>query len=178
MKASEVERWVRRSRQPRHREAVPDRLPGAAARPINLPWLWAMSTTRPHRAGEPPDGRADDPGRLRTSIGRAHVEAAARKAPSLAAKRVTPHVLRHSCAMHTLAATGDIRKVALWLGHASIQSTEHYLRADPTRSSPCSPRTARPRSRPAASEPPSDRTRSERVAALTRQQTYGLVRLA
>ena len=28
-------------------------------------------------------------------------------------------------------ATGDIRKVALWLGHASIQSTEHYLRADP-----------------------------------------------
>jgi len=61
----------------------------------------------------------------------AHVAAAVCKAPSLAAKRVTPHVLRHSCAMHTLAATGDIRKVALWLGHASIQSTEHYLRADP-----------------------------------------------
>ena len=33
--------------------------------------------------------------------------------------------------MHTLAATGDIRKVALWLGHASLQSTEAYLRADP-----------------------------------------------
>ena len=60
-----------------------------------------------------------------------HVEAAVRKVPALAGKRVTPHVLRHSCAMHTLAATGDIRKVALWLGHASIQSTEHYLRADP-----------------------------------------------
>ena len=60
-----------------------------------------------------------------------HVSAATRKAPSLAAKRVTPHVLRHSCAMHTLAATGDVRKVALWLGHASMQSTEHYLRADP-----------------------------------------------
>jgi site-specific recombinase XerD len=60
-----------------------------------------------------------------------HVAAAARKQPSLAAKRVTPHVLRHSCAMHTLAATGDIRKVALWLGHASILSTEAYLRADP-----------------------------------------------
>ena len=61
-----------------------------------------------------------------------HVAAATRKTPSLAAKRITPHVLRHSCAMHTLAATGDVRKVALWLGHASIQSTEHYLRADPT----------------------------------------------
>ena len=34
--------------------------------------------------------------------------------------------------MHTLHATGDIRKVSLWLGHASLQSTEVYLRADPT----------------------------------------------
>jgi hypothetical protein len=60
-----------------------------------------------------------------------HVKTAATKQPSILGKRVTPHVLRHSCAMHTLAATGDIRKVALWLGHASIQSTETYLRADP-----------------------------------------------
>jgi integrase/recombinase XerD len=60
-----------------------------------------------------------------------HVAAAAQKEPSLAHKRVTPHVLRHSCAMHSLAATGDIRKVALWLGHASVQSTEAYLRVDP-----------------------------------------------
>jgi integrase/recombinase XerD len=60
-----------------------------------------------------------------------HVAVAAQKEPSLAHKRVTPHVLRHSCAMHSLAATGDIRKVALWLGHASVQSTEAYLRVDP-----------------------------------------------
>ena len=46
-------------------------------------------------------------------------------------KHVTPHVLRHSCAMHTLQATGDVRKVSLWLGHASVQSTEIYLHADP-----------------------------------------------
>jgi len=61
----------------------------------------------------------------------AHVEGAARKAPSLARKRVSPHVLRHTCAIHTLEATGDIRRVALWLGHSSIQSTEIYLRVDP-----------------------------------------------
>jgi len=61
-----------------------------------------------------------------------HVAAAAKSQPSIAAKRVTPHVLRHSCAMHTLQATRDIRKVALWLGHASLDSTEIYLRADPT----------------------------------------------
>jgi integrase/recombinase XerD len=52
--------------------------------------------------------------------------------PSLAKKRISPHVLRHTCAMHTLQATHDVRKVALWLGHASLQSTEVYLRADPT----------------------------------------------
>lgn len=34
--------------------------------------------------------------------------------------------------MITLEATHDIRKVALWLGHASVQTTEIYVRADPT----------------------------------------------
>ena len=63
---------------------------------------------------------------------RQHVATAERSTSSIAAKHVTPHVLRHSCAMHTLQATGDVRKVALWLGHASIQTTEIYLRADPT----------------------------------------------
>ena len=29
-------------------------------------------------------------------------------------------------------ATGDLRKVALWLGHANMQTAEIYLRADPT----------------------------------------------
>ena len=61
-----------------------------------------------------------------------HVTTAARAAPSIASKRVSPHVLRHTCAMHTLQATRDVRKVSLWLGHASLQSTEVYLRADPT----------------------------------------------
>ncbi len=60
-----------------------------------------------------------------------HVITAAQSFPSIAAKRVTPHVLRHSCAQHMLRATRDIRKVALWLGHANLQSTEVYLRADP-----------------------------------------------
>jgi hypothetical protein len=34
--------------------------------------------------------------------------------------------------MNTLQAMRDIRKVALWLGHSSLRSTEIYLRADPT----------------------------------------------
>ena len=60
-----------------------------------------------------------------------HASAARQKMPSMADKRISPHVLRHSCAMHTLEATGDIRKVSLWLGHASMQATEVYLHTDP-----------------------------------------------
>ncbi len=61
-----------------------------------------------------------------------HANTAAHKQPSIKTKRVTPHVLRRTCAIHTLQATKDIRKVSLWLGHACLQSTEVYLRADPT----------------------------------------------
>jgi integrase/recombinase XerD len=60
-----------------------------------------------------------------------HVAKATKRAPTLSSKTVTPHVMRHSCAMHILEATGDIRKVSLWLGHSSIQTTEMYLRVDP-----------------------------------------------
>lgn len=61
-----------------------------------------------------------------------YVRLARQQCPSLAAKRVSPHVLRHSCALTVLEATKDIRKVSLWLGHASIQTTEMYTRADPS----------------------------------------------
>jgi site-specific recombinase XerD len=61
-----------------------------------------------------------------------HVKSATRRSLSLSTKRISPHVLRHTCAMHMLQATRDVRKVALWLGHATIKSTEIYLRADPT----------------------------------------------
>ena len=39
---------------------------------------------------------------------------------------------RHSCALIVLEATKDLRKVSLWLGHASMQTTELYVRADPS----------------------------------------------
>ena len=60
-----------------------------------------------------------------------HVQAAAAHCPSLRSKRISPHVLRHTCAMVLFQATGDLRKVSLWLGHAQMQTTEVYLRADP-----------------------------------------------
>ena len=61
-----------------------------------------------------------------------HAATAARQQSGLARKRVSPHVLRHTCAMIILQATQDIRKVSLWLGHANLTSTEVYTRGDPT----------------------------------------------
>jgi site-specific recombinase XerD len=51
---------------------------------------------------------------------------------SMASKRLSPHVLRHTCAMIVLQATHDIRKVSLWLGHSQLTTTEMYVRADPS----------------------------------------------
>ena len=67
-----------------------------------------------------------------TYIVKKYVNVAMPQSPGLSEKRVSPHVLRHTCAMNILQATRDIRKVALWLGHSSLKSTEIYLRADPT----------------------------------------------
>ena len=56
-----------------------------------------------------------------------HAAAAARTCPSIAAKQVTPHVLRHSAAMALLHAGVDITVIALWLGHESPATTRVYL---------------------------------------------------
>ena len=61
---------------------------------------------------------------------RKHVRIAAKRCPSLSTKRVSPHVLRHTCALTVLQATKDLRKVSLWLGHANLQTTEVYTRSD------------------------------------------------
>ena len=60
-----------------------------------------------------------------------HVCTAAQSCASLAGRSVSPHQLRHSCALLMLQATRDIRKVALWLGHADLRTTEIYLQVDP-----------------------------------------------
>lgn len=83
-----------------------------------------------------------------------HVATAAKRLPTIATKHITPHVLRHSCAMHMLLATHDVRKVALWLGHASLQSTEAYLRADPSEKLAALAAGAAPTLRPGKFRPP------------------------
>jgi site-specific recombinase XerD len=115
---------------------------GKGRRERRLP-LWRETTTALRRwLRARPDGTSrhlflNDRGAALTRSGFAYVLAkyvalAARSVPSLRTKRVSPHVLRHTCAMITLQATRDVRKVALWLGHAHLATTEVYLRADPT----------------------------------------------
>lgn len=52
--------------------------------------------------------------------------------PSIRLKRLTPHVLRHTCAMTLLREGVDVAVIALWLGHADLRSTNAYLHADMT----------------------------------------------
>ena len=59
-----------------------------------------------------------------------HTAGAASPCPSLSSKRVTPHVLRHTAAMRLLEAGVDVMTIALWLGHASSETTQIYLHAD------------------------------------------------
>lgn len=49
------------------------------------------------------------------------------KSPSLAQKKVTPHILRHTTAMHMHDAGVELASLAMWLGHESIETTNIYL---------------------------------------------------
>lgn len=59
-----------------------------------------------------------------------YVEAAAKTIPTLAAKRITPHSFRHATAVHLVAAGVDITVIRSWLGHVSLDTTNHYAQAN------------------------------------------------
>jgi site-specific recombinase XerD len=59
-----------------------------------------------------------------------HVEAAADKIPSLKAKRISPHTIRHTTATHLLRAGVDLNTIRAWLGHVSLDTTNIYAETD------------------------------------------------
>ena len=59
-----------------------------------------------------------------------HAATAIERQPSLRTKKVTPHVLRHSCAMALLRGGVDRTVLALWLGHEQVETTDMYMHAD------------------------------------------------
>jgi site-specific recombinase XerD len=64
--------------------------------------------------------------RLRVAVARAVA-----RQPVLRSIRVSPHIIRHTTAMHMLQSGVELAGIAMWLGHESIQTTHQYLNADP-----------------------------------------------
>jgi integrase/recombinase XerD len=61
---------------------------------------------------------------------RKHLEKAKHRVASLKHKRLHPHSLRHSTAVHLLRAGVDLSTIAHWLGHANLNTTNKYLALD------------------------------------------------
>ncbi len=83
-----------------------------------------------------------------------HTANAISACPSLAAKKVTLHVLRHTAAMRLLHADVDTSVIALWLGHERIDTTRVYLHADLALKERALARTTPPNSTPGRYRPP------------------------
>jgi integrase/recombinase XerD len=58
------------------------------------------------------------------------VEQASKSLPSLETKRINPHCLRHTCAVHLLRSGVDINTIRAWLGHVSLDTTHIYAEVD------------------------------------------------
>jgi integrase/recombinase XerD len=59
-----------------------------------------------------------------------YAELASKSVPSLTAKRVSPHAIRHTTAVHLLRAGVDINTIRAWLGHVSLDTTHVYAEVD------------------------------------------------
>lgn len=78
----------------------------------------------PNRAGTPMS-RSGVENRLATMVA-----SACARCPTLNGRRISPHTLRHSTAMHLLQSGVDITVIALWLGHENLATTHQYVEAD------------------------------------------------
>lgn len=92
-------------------------------------WLQTQPSTPEAPVFPGPQGRPLTRDAIRKIVAR-HAATAATTLPELRAKHVTPHTLRHTCAMRMLHAGIDIATIAIWLGHESIRTTQIYLHAD------------------------------------------------
>ena len=88
------------------------------------PQLGSTSALLPNREGTPMT-RSNVTQRLALAV-----RAATKHHPDLAHKRISPHTIRHSTAMHLLQSGVDVSVIALWLGHESPITTHHYVEAD------------------------------------------------
>jgi site-specific recombinase XerD len=93
-------------------------------------WLRLNPTLRGEAALLPNrDGQAMSRSNVAQRLDLAVTRAAAEQ-PSLLKKRVSPHTLRHTSAMHLLQSGTRFNVIALWLGHESTTTTHRYVEAD------------------------------------------------
>jgi site-specific recombinase XerD len=59
-----------------------------------------------------------------------YVKGAAERTPALVGKNISPHTFRHTAAVHLVAAGVDVTVIRSWLGHAHLDTTNHYARAN------------------------------------------------
>jgi site-specific recombinase XerD len=83
-----------------------------------------------------------------------HVTTASAACPSLAAKHVTAHTLRHTAAMRLLHAGVDTSVIALWMGHEQADTTQIYLHSDLELKEKALARTTPVNTKPGRYQPP------------------------
>jgi integrase/recombinase XerD len=97
-------------------------------------------------------GRLSHDGLERRIAKYAHI--AAHCHPTLGAKTITMHTLRHTAAMQLLHAGVDTTVIALWLGHERVDTTQIYLHADLALKEKALARTKPPDVKPGRYRPP------------------------
>ena len=128
--------------------------------PLTTPTVRMLRTWLAERGGQPGDPLF--PTRRGTPISRGavgrlvarHASTAAATCPAITGKTVTPHTLRHSCAMSLLAQGVDTAVIALWLGHERVETTQIYVHADMSIKERALARTAPPNTTPGRYQPP------------------------
>jgi site-specific recombinase XerD len=128
--------------------------------PLTKQTVAVLRTWLAERAGHPDDplfptrtGRTLSRDAIEHRIAK-HAAAATAACPTLAAKKITPHVLRHTTAMRLLHAGIDTAVIALWLGHEQIETTQIYLHADLALKERALAKTTPPNTKPGRYQPP------------------------
>lgn len=105
--------------------------------PATAKLLRALIDELPVPDGDPADARlfTNARGGPLTRFGvryllRRYVDAAAQRTPSMRDKSIHPHSLRHSTAIALLKSGVDFATISQWLGHAGLNTTMRYARAD------------------------------------------------
>jgi site-specific recombinase XerD len=100
-------------------------------------WPVTVATLQPFVAGKGADdqvfrGRTGDP-MTRFGVHRivkTYATQAAMRVESMRGKRISPHAMRHTTAVHLLRAGVDINTLRAWLGHVSLDTTHVYAEVD------------------------------------------------